>query len=580
MTTKILGTQIEAGTIQTEQLANNFIATFANSSQLSALVTTTALSNFTAQFGPKVSSVAIANSSFIVLDDTAVNTGGGYIVVTGNNFQSGATVLIDNTPATAVSVVNDNILNVQVPAKAAATYNLYVVNPDGGTGIRVNAVTYSVTPTWVTASPLLTISDTANNIATFNRVLNATGATSYALANGSSLPDGTQLLANGYFYGTLTISSNTTYSFDVIATDAENQDSVKSFQQPVAYTPLRVLFTLSDSSTEPTLYAHTGVGRTANNWNKIDTSDFGTGAVRANGSLWTWGINGSGQLGLLDRVSRDIPTRITGVPISDNDWGNVFAGTSASMYFQKTGFSMWSSGENTSGQLGVGDRVNRSFPTQVGGLGWPSVAAGRFLAIFRRESSPRYLAFSGVSNNGSNGDDTGLSPRSTPTQVDSQSWTDVKLGYQNSALGTRAGSLYSWGNTGFGQAGRNVRAAVGANNSSPIQVGALTNWSQIACGDSHALATRTDGTLWSWGNNDVGQLGHDNTILRSSPVQIGSGIGWSKVSTKYNYNLALKTDGTLWSWGNTRSSPVQIGTDDGWVEIAAGRNDGYAIRSF
>ena len=189
--------------------------------------------NFANSLAPKVSSIAITSNTYSVLDDTAVNVGGGFIVVTGSNFQSGASVLIDTTPATAVSYIDNTTLRVQVPARSAASYNLYVVNPDGGTGIKVAGLTYSTNPNWVTASPL---SDQLSNTA-FNVTLSATGASSYSVAAGSTLPAGTSLLANGYFFGTVSIENQTTYSFSVVATDAELQDSPKTFQVTVTVDP-------------------------------------------------------------------------------------------------------------------------------------------------------------------------------------------------------------------------------------------------------------------------------------------------------------------------------------------------------
>jgi alpha-tubulin suppressor-like RCC1 family protein len=64
----------------------------------------------------------------------------------------------------------------------------------------------------------------------------------------------------------------------------------------------------------------------------------------------------------------------------------------------------------------------------------------------------------------------------------------------------------------------------------------------------HSLATKTDGTLWSWGCNDNGRLGQNNTTHVSSPVQI-PGTTWSSISGGSRFSLATKTDGTLWSWG-------------------------------
>jgi hypothetical protein len=190
--------------------------------------------NIANSLAPKITSIAITSNTYSVLDDTAVNVGGGFIVVTGTEFQSGVTVLIDTTPATAVSYVNNTTLRVQVPAKSAASYNLYVVNPDGGTGIKVAGITYSGTPTWVTASPLANVQ--SNTV--FSNTFSATDAVSYA--NTTILPTGFNLLANGYYYGNISVGAATTYSFDIRATDAELQESDKTFSltatAPLLYT--------------------------------------------------------------------------------------------------------------------------------------------------------------------------------------------------------------------------------------------------------------------------------------------------------------------------------------------------------
>ena len=107
--------------------------------------------------------------------------------------------------------------------------------------------------------------------------------------------------------------------------------------------------------------------------------------------------------------------------------------------------------------------------------------------------------------------------------------------------------LYLWGYNFNGQLGGNSVI----DRSSPTQVGALYNWSQIATGDNHPMAIKQDGTMWLWGRNTYGQVG-DNTIeQRSSPVQIGSLTSWYKIDAGYDHAMALKTDGTMWTWGKS-----------------------------
>ena len=178
----------------------------------------------------KIANVQVANSSWSLLDDTAVDTDGGYVLVNGTNFVSGCNVLVGNVAATSVTFVSATQLRVQVPATAAGSYIMYVSNPDGATGIRLNAITFSADPQWVTDSTLASqITDSAISVQ-----LSATDATSYSLQAGSSLPANTTLASNGLFSGTITgINEDTVYNFTVVATDAENQDSPRAFSVTV-----------------------------------------------------------------------------------------------------------------------------------------------------------------------------------------------------------------------------------------------------------------------------------------------------------------------------------------------------------
>ena len=111
------------------------------------------------------------------------------------------------------------------------------------------------------------------------------------------------------------------------------------------------------------------------------------------------------------------------------------------------------------------------------------------------------------------------------------------------------GSLWGWGTNESGQLGLNQ------NNirfSSPVQISGTT-WKegQIAYA---ALVSKTDGTLWAWGNSAFGIIGQNNETHYSSPVQI-PGTTWANVlgGTNAGYMSAVtKTDGTLWMWGDNR----------------------------
>jgi hypothetical protein len=182
--------------------------------------------------GVKIASVQIANSSYGVLDDTAVALEGGYLVITGSGFASGCQVIVGANTATSTTFVNSTTIRAQVGAADAGTKTLYVVNTDGGTAIRVNGLTYSATPTWVTGS---TLTETAVDEA-ISIQLNASGATSYQVQTGSTLPTGLSLAANGLLSGTVTgIEDETTYSFTIEAIDDENQESPRSFSITITF---------------------------------------------------------------------------------------------------------------------------------------------------------------------------------------------------------------------------------------------------------------------------------------------------------------------------------------------------------
>jgi hypothetical protein len=111
----------------------------------------------------------------------------------------------------------------------------------------------------------------------------------------------------------------------------------------------------------------------------------------------------------------------------------------------------------------------------------------------------------------------------------------------------------------------------------------------VDAGGNFTVALKSNGTLWAWGMNSVGQLGTGNTTQQNSPVQVGSDADWIVVKAGGSHVIALKANGTLWAWGNNgsgqlgdgtttnRLSPIQVGTGNNWVSIAAGYTTSAAI---
>lgn len=172
----------------------------------------------------KITNIVITDNSYIQTSNTSVSVNGGYIVISGQEFLNGCSVLVENELATSVTFVNSSTLRVNVPAKSQGTYNVYVSNPDGRICGKVNGLTYSDSPFWYTESIL----QTQEVDVPFNINLQANNAVSYS--NTSSMPEGTLILSNGYFYGTITgITANTIYNFVLSATDGLSNVTEKRF---------------------------------------------------------------------------------------------------------------------------------------------------------------------------------------------------------------------------------------------------------------------------------------------------------------------------------------------------------------
>lgn len=114
-------------------------------------------------------------------------------------------------------------------------------------------------------------------------------------------------------------------------------------------------------------------------------------------------------------------------------------------------------------------------------------------------------------------------------------------------------------------------------------------WNQISSGTEHSAGIKADGTLYTWGNNQGGQLGSGNLLNNANIKQVGTASDWVMVSASFAHTVALKTDGTIWSWGtangqvtsfsSTLLNPTQIGTSSDWVYVNNSPGATFGIKS-
>jgi alpha-tubulin suppressor-like RCC1 family protein len=324
-------------------------------------------------------------------------------------------------------------------------------------------------------------------------------------------------------------------------------------------------------------------------WASTSGGSFFSGAVKTDGTLWMWGYNGSGQIG--NGVSGASPSSPIQVGALTN-WATVSCGYAFTIA-TKTDGTIWSWGQGSLGKLGLGNTTYYSSPKQIGALtNWYSVSAGPDSVIAIKTDGTMWAW--GYNGNGQLGQNN-TTNRSSPVQIGAlTTWATATLnrGGSNSGNGYALaiktdGTIWSWGYNSDGELGSGTTT----NRSSPVQIGALTNWLKVVANGYTNAAIKTDGTLWTWGYGTFGQLGNSSVASVSSPIQIGGLTTWSTLAGGSNTVVfATKTDKTLWGWGrnatgelglNNRtaySSPVQVGSTADWGSVENGREHSLALR--
>lgn len=283
-------------------------------------------------------------------------------------------------------------------------------------------------------------------------------------------------------------------------------------------------------------------------------ADF-TVALKADGTLWTWGGNDEGQLGTGTTEGSTTPVQVLDQVTA------VVAGDYHVVALRIDG-TLWTWGDNLYGQLGDGTYTSRSTPAQVM-EGVTTVAAGvGATAAIRTDST---LWTWGDNLFGQLGDGTQDS-RPTPQQI----LTDVSavnlLGYHAAALRTD-GTLWMWGSNIDGQLGTGQATEV--LQTQPVQVPLNGAVLAVAAGTGHTVAILEDGSLWVWGRNDQGQLGldPDTAALVPQPTQVTEATGAVDVAAGTYQTACLLSDGTLLTWGAQRL--LGSGSVEAWSETAA-----------
>jgi alpha-tubulin suppressor-like RCC1 family protein len=296
----------------------------------------------------------------------------------------------------------------------------------------------------------------------------------------------------------------------------------------------------------------------SNNWKQISVKATAA-AVKTDGTLWTWGYT-NGFSTNLSLLQLNNATRLNTTPTQEfssaTNWQQVSVGpqrtqgTEAHAAAIKTDGTLWTWGFNGSGQLGVNDIISRTTPVQ---------------------------------------------------EFTSSTWVQVSCGAEHTVAIKTDGTLWTWGNNSF-ESINNSDPPIRTSNSGVLGVGggarrtpvqeltSSTNWKQVSAGNYYNAAIKTDGTLWTWGQNTAAKLGLGNLngsgpdVGRSTPSRVGTATDWNFVICGAETTLAIKNDGTLWGWGYNgfggpcgdnswksclRHTAIQEQTLSKWTNLAA-----------
>ncbi|QGQ96697.1 hypothetical protein EHS13_18330 [Paenibacillus psychroresistens] len=307
-------------------------------------------------------------------------------------------------------------------------------------------------------------------------------------------------------------------------------------------------------------------------WKGMATGAYHSLAIKTDGTLWAWGRNHLGELGngTSGDNKKDIyaPIQVVGV----TDIIKVAAGYEHSLALKSDG-TVWAWGSNINGELGVGTQTimdyqtnpdnpikenhNQLFPQQVKGLtDVTAIAAGWYASYALKADGTLWY----WGNN-----------QTTPKLFDGLvDITSIAIGFNHFIALKKDGSVWTWGTNNHGQLGdgkiTTTEILAGAityienNDTGPMPVKDLTDVKAISAGDSFSMVLKNDGTVWSWGLNAKGQLGDGTNIDHATPAQVKDITDVKTISAGTDVAIYLKNDGTVWTTGNNSVGQLGIGT--------------------
>jgi len=324
-------------------------------------------------------------------------------------------------------------------------------------------------------------------------------------------------------------------------------------------------------------------------------------AVAHNGSVWCWGNDDTGSLGLPGTTFAGKPTQVKAITGAIA----VAAGHAHTCAIKKDG-SVWCWGHNKNGELGDGGNVNSPAPAKVKGIsGAEEIAAGDYHTCATTKNDVRCWGrgLYGQLGNGKSQDSNIAKPAvglgvgtsnlvantahtcAVDINAKLHCWGDTSKGqlgspsgkhlvptkigglgdvihattgrYHTCAVNT-SGEVYCFGRATSGQLdGKPAKP----NHPLPKKVAGVTDAMAVAAGREHSCALHKGGAVTCWGAGVYGQLGPASATGTNGPIAVKGLGGITSIRASQRATHAIATDGGLWSWGHNNNGQLGLGRD-------------------
>ncbi|MES2630677.1 MAG: hypothetical protein V4611_01850 [Patescibacteria group bacterium] len=328
----------------------------------------------------------------------------------------------------------------------------------------------------------------------------------------------------------------------------------------------------------------------------IDTNGYNVLAIDTDGKVYSWGARSEVGIDSNESIKTPISLSETGMPLAGKNviqvntglWGDGLAITSdGEMY-------MW--GYNYSGQLIDGTNSNHAVPflvekantsfagkkityayqaaeyafalTEDGQLhGWGDGQYGQ-LAVEPATITQGYNSDT-TSTTSTHGEYSPVAVPTVGTAVDGKTIVAIAAGYMHTLAIDSDGKVYSWGLNESGQLGNSSSGGFTATPTLVTTAGTPMAGKTIVAIDAgffHSSAVASDGTIFTWGKNNLGQLGDGTNTQRVVPVAVNTtgtpmaGKVITEVASGYDTTIARASDGSVYSWGTNANGELGDGT--------------------